>query len=132
MNDAWQAAAARRRQDEEEEERMTAYNSRDLAEDWEFKILRSVSAAFRSPAKLRRYLDEEAQAGWVLVEKLDDRRIRLKRPASARRKYAGLDFDAYRTTVGLTEGALVWVVLGLSAGVLAALFFFFLLLSPRG
>jgi hypothetical protein len=32
---------------------------------------------------MQRYLAEEAQAGWTLVEKFDNSRIRLKRPAAA-------------------------------------------------
>jgi hypothetical protein len=74
------AAAARRRQEEEE---MTRYSENDLSEGWEFKILRSNMNAFRKPENLKKYLEEEGRAGWVLVEKFDDNRLRLKRPASA-------------------------------------------------
>src|SRR5436309_2455427 len=76
------AAEARRRQEEEE---MTSYSENDLSEGWEFKILRSNMNAFRKPENLKMYLEEEGRAGWILVEKFDDKRLRLKRPASARR-----------------------------------------------
>ena len=95
------AAAERQRQLAEEEEFMTPYKSHELAQDWEFKILRSCAGAFKDPAKLRQHLDEEARAGWQLVEKFDDRRLRLKRPALARELDGKLDFDPYRTHVGL-------------------------------
>ena len=83
------AAAARRRK-QDEEEKMTPYGPRDLAEDWEFKILHSATAAFKNANTLQRYLAEEGQAGWALVEKFDNGRIRLKRPASVRQNDARL------------------------------------------
>src|SRR5262249_54877230 len=61
------AAAAAQRRREEEEEHMTPYTPRDLTENWEFKILRSATGAFKDPAVMQRYLAEEAQAGWTLV-----------------------------------------------------------------
>ncbi|MCI0588042.1 MAG: hypothetical protein L0323_14515 [Planctomycetes bacterium] len=106
------AAAAARRRQQDEEEFMTDYAPRDLAEGWEFKILRSVTGTFRNPSRLREYLDEEAKAGWTLVEKFDNGRIRLKRPASARSSDAGLPFDPYRTTVGISEGRLAFFIVG--------------------
>ncbi len=106
------AAAAVRRRREEEEEHMTPYSARDLAEDWEFKILRSAGGAFRDPAALQRYLAEEAQAGWRLVEKFDNSRIRLKRPAAARQDDAPGTIDPYRSNVGLTEGKLAALIAG--------------------
>lgn len=82
---------------------MSGYTSTDLADGWEFKILRSASGAFKKPEVLRQVLSEESRAGWILVEKFDSGRIRLKRPASARAGDAALGFDAYRTTVGIGE-----------------------------
>ena len=92
---AAQAEQLRRQQEEEEE--MTPYSQNDLAEDWEFKILRSQYGLFGYPERLKEILAEESQAGWVLVEKFDNQRIRLKRPAEAKRNDHLLDFDPYRT-----------------------------------
>jgi hypothetical protein len=117
------AAAAKRRQ-EEEEENMTAYTAHDLAEDWEFKILRSCTAGFRNADKLRRVLEEEGRAGWILVEKFDNSRIRLKRPAKARAGDGTLPFDSYRTYVGLSEWGLAFIIIGcVLLGVILATFF---------
>ena len=77
------AAAAAERARRQEEEEMTGYQSADLANDWEFKILRSVRGEFKRPDRMRQILSEEAQAGWVLVEKFDNSRLRAK--ASGRR-----------------------------------------------
>jgi hypothetical protein len=120
MSAAHAAAIARRRR-EEEEEHMTPYRPRDLSENWEFKILRSASGAFRSPEVLNRCLNEEAHAGWMMVEKFDDSRVRLKRPATARQNDDTLPFDPYRTTVGLTETKLVLLAVGGALGGIAAI-----------
>lgn len=77
---------------------------------------------------MQRYLEEEAQAGWTLVEKFDNSRIRLKRPAAARQQDAQGTFDPYRTSVGISEvgfGALIiGSVLGGVAVLMTVIFFF--------
>jgi hypothetical protein len=105
---------------------MSAYDRKDLSEGWEFKILRSADE-FGHPEYLRQALQEESRAGWVLVEKLDDSRVRLKRPASARARDATLDFDAYRSYVAggsaVRRGFVMALIGGLVAAALAGLFF---------
>ena len=87
-----------------EEERMATYTREDLEEDWEFKIVRATSPAFRKPEELQKLLREEALAGWTMVEKFDDSRIRFKRPRGAREQDAYLPegMDPYRTQFGAT------------------------------
>ena len=121
MSTAAAAAAAARRRREEEEEHMTPYTPRDLAENWEFKILRSATGAFKDPAVMQRYLAEEAQAGWTLVEKFDNSRLRLKRPAAARQQDAQCTFDPYRTRVGISEARLALLIVGSILGGAAVL-----------
>jgi hypothetical protein len=101
---------------------MTPYTPRDLAENWEFKILRSATGAFEDPAVMQRYLAEEAQAGWTLVEKFDNSRIRLKRPATARQQDAQCTFDPYRTGVGISGVGLGMLIAGSILGGLTVLF----------
>jgi hypothetical protein len=102
------AAVARRRQAllEQEEESMTGYASGDLDGDWEFKIVRADTAIFRRQETLEQLIEEEARAGWVMLEKLDDSRIRFKRQRSARTKdtYLPPDVDPYRTHYGSAYG----------------------------
>jgi len=119
---AWIAAVAakKRRQQLRMEEEMTTYTQDDLTNDWEFKIVRSESGAFRNPKVLDKLVEEEAQAGWVMLEKLDDSRVRFKRPRSARAKDAYLPegVDAYRTHYGpptARYAALVGVVVAVLA-----------------
>src|SRR5262245_21839900 len=112
------AAEQRRRQEEEEEQQMTGYSPHALGGEWEFKILRSVNGAFRKPDLFRQALEEESHAGWTLVEKFDNARIRLKRPVSAKQNDASLQIDAYRTYFGRTEGehtalVLTWIFGGI-------------------
>ena len=85
--------------------------------DWEFKIVRSNSAAFRNPEILEKLMEEEAQAGWVMLEKFDDSRVRFKRPRSARSKDTFLPdgVDPYRTQYGgyaARRAVLVSIMLG--------------------
>ncbi len=99
------AAAHRRRQrmlEEQEEIEMTKYSPDELDGNWEFKIVRSASAAFRRPDVMQQVLAEEAVAGWELLEKLDDSRLRLKRPRDARKRDDRLppSVDPYRTYYG--------------------------------
>jgi hypothetical protein len=112
---AAQAAAARK-----EEEEMTPYTPQDLAENWEFKILRSATGAFRNPDRLRSILEEEGRAGWTLVEKFDNARVRLKRPARARAGDSALGFDPHRTWVGMKQGVFTLLVLLATFGLMAA------------
>lgn len=128
------AAAEQKRikQMQEEEERMTSYNPEDLAGDWEFKIIRSYAPVFRKPDFLQQVLLEEAQAGWQMLEKLDDTRIRLKRPLAAKRRDAMLPpgIDPYRTQIR-GGSAKIFVLLGVTI-LLALGVVFFALFSGGG
>jgi hypothetical protein len=122
------AAAAERRRQMEEEEEMTGYRADELAQDYEFKILRSTMGAFKRPERLQQVLEEEARAGWVLVEKFDDSRLRLKRPTAARERDGKLGIDAYRTYIGPSPNAIALIVV---AAVLAVMLTFGLMLALR-
>jgi hypothetical protein len=105
------AAAAAEAEMRREEEEMTKYTDADLQGEWEFKIVRSNTAVFRKPEVFQRLCAEEAAAGWTLVEKFDNQRLRFKRPASARAHDSALGFDPYRTEYGISGGKLVTIIL---------------------
>ncbi len=107
------AAEQRKRRMQEEEERMTPYTSSELHEQWEFKIVRSVTNEFKKPVVFRQLIEQESIAGWELLEKLDDSRVRFKRPTSARKRDAMLPsgIDPYRTQHGISEGGLALRIL---------------------
>ncbi len=117
------AAAAAAELQRQEEEEMTPYSRHELADGWEFKILRSNTARFGVPAKLRAALEEERRGGWVMVEKFDNYRIRLKRPAGTKAVHSDFDdgYDPYRTTVGSSQGAIAAAVLAASLLVMIGL-----------
>ena len=100
------AAAKRRRMLLAEEEEMTGYTQDDLNSDWEFKIVRADTPAFRNSKVLEGLIEEEARAGWVMLEKLDDSRVRFKRPRDARARdaYLPAGVDPYRTRYGAPSG----------------------------
>jgi hypothetical protein len=54
----------------------------------------------------------------MLVEKFDNSRIRLKRPAKARELDGKLDFDPYRTHAGASQGIVALAIIG---GVIAVM-----------
>lgn len=115
-------------QHQEEEEILTSFESKDLTEakppqrngkvhlssrpqetstdphlvGWEFKIVRASRDVFRDPAILQKLCQEEAAAGWILLEKLDDRRVRFKRLIAVRNMLdpKQLTFDPYRCHYG--------------------------------
>jgi hypothetical protein len=108
---AAQQAAKRLRQEEEE---MTPYTDQELAEDWEFKIVRSTTGAFKKLERIEQVVAEEAAAGWVLLEKFDDNRLRFKRPANAKRNDYNLPahINPYRTAYGMSEGGVAVIIIG--------------------
>lgn len=132
-------------EEEEEEEILTRYDSRANIDTaiagqpngaaqsgtrdlrllgWEFKIVRANRDLFRNRAILQRLCEEEAEAGWVLLEKLDDRRVRFKRPVALRDliKPERLSFDPYRCHYGpaMSPLALVFAIAAISALILPA------------
>jgi hypothetical protein len=101
--------------EQEEEEILTLYQSKDdpvPTEDqqtsktdlrslgWEFKILRAQSRLFENPKVLKQVCDEEAEAGWILLEKLDEQRLRFKRPICLREQPTQSKYDPYRCSYG--------------------------------
>jgi len=104
------AAAAKAAKMREEEEELTPYKSDDL-DGWEFKIVRANSRKFKSPESVRRLCEEESQAGWEMVEKFDDSRIRFKRRIEQRSQDPHRTVDPYRTLIGLSETNIVVMVL---------------------
>lgn len=113
---ATHAAAARIAQQRKEEEEMAKYNSDDL-NGWEFKIVRSGTGKFKNQEAIQKLCQEEARAGWEMLEKFDDYRIRFKRKTDMRSISSRQEIDPYRTYVGMNPNyvgpviALVLIIL---------------------
>jgi hypothetical protein len=100
---------------------------------WEYKIVRARHSEFGYRHHLEALLQQEALAGWEIVEKYDDSQVRFKRPRSARAWDDALPpyIDPYRTmyiapsnndalhaiilTFGLIFAIIVIAVLGILA-----------------
>jgi hypothetical protein len=78
---------------------------------WEFKIVRASSDLFRNPAIFHRLCQEEAESGWILLEKLDDHRVRFKRPIAMGNilKSETPRIDPYRSQYGPNGNWILWV-----------------------
>jgi len=103
------AKAAREKQNEEEN--MTSYHKEDL-DGWEFKIVRANTEKFANFETIQKLCQEESKAGWEMVEKFDNNRIRFKRRVEMRSKDQYLDIDPYRTTYGISSGKLGFLIAG--------------------
>ena len=91
------ASQQRRKAEAKKEEAITMnYSAVDLNGETEFKILRSNLPIFKKEARLKAICSEESQVGWTFLEKLDDRRIRLKRLKKSSTMTTS-NFDPYRS-----------------------------------
>jgi hypothetical protein len=115
------AAAAKAARLRKEEEELTPYKADDL-DGWEFKIVRANTRKFKSAESVRRLCEEEAQAGWEMVEKFDDSRIRFKRRIEQRSQDPHRTIDPYRSLIGPSEGHIVAIILAVCAVGLGILF----------
>lgn len=112
MNPALHAAhAAAQQRATDEETKLTRYSPADL-NGWEFKIVRSNTNRFKNPEHLRMLCIEEARNGWEMLEKFDSMRVRFKRRTDRRVTDGSGSIDPYRTSVGITEGAIALIVIG--------------------
>jgi hypothetical protein len=110
-------AAEVARKQREEEEKLTSYNKEDL-EDWEFKIVRSATGQFNKSEVVRKVCEEESQAGWELLEKFDEYRIRFKRKTEQRNNDRYLKIDPYRTQIGISPGQLGLIITASIIGII--------------
>ncbi|MFN3361667.1 MAG: hypothetical protein ACK421_09615 [Pseudanabaenaceae cyanobacterium] len=78
-------------------------------QDWEYKIVQVRGGAFRSWRAIQYVCQQEAKFGWTLLEKLDDNRLRLKRPIACRAKDSLLKQNPYRTNYGLSADFMLFL-----------------------
>ncbi len=120
------AAAAQQQKMREEEEELTGYDAKDL-DGWEFKIVRSTGKV--SGDKFHQLCEEEKKNGWELVEKFDEHRVRFKRRVELREQDSFAEIDPYRTHYGISDGKLVFFILGGVLIFVAAIVAFAILMS---
>jgi hypothetical protein len=88
---------------------------------WEFKIVRASRDLFRNPEILQKLCQEEGKSGWILLEKLDDRRVRFKRLIALRDVIDAqqLSYDPYRCHYGSSFTPLSWLAVLAALGMIA-------------
>ena len=125
----WIAPIAVAAAQQEEEERALRELEHRFGRAWEFKVLRGAMFAFGNPDRLQEALTEESAAGWQLAQKLDDNRLILRRPVTARQNdvLLGDNYDPYREHYGHGH---VWLV-ALLAGLVALGMVVLLLMQVR-
>ncbi|MBL4582365.1 MAG: hypothetical protein JKY29_11140 [Gammaproteobacteria bacterium] len=69
----------------------------------EYKTVQAQTPLFADSKKMQEILAVEAKAGWDLLEKEDNYRVKLQRSIDNRSNDENLSFDAYRTTVGVSS-----------------------------
>ena len=79
----------------------------------EYKVVQAQTPLFASTPKMLEILQEESEAGWELLEKEDNYRIKLKRDVSCRERDGERSVDPYRSSVGVSSV----VTYGATAGV---------------
>ena len=88
----------------------------------EYKTIQSTTPLFADTKKMQAVLEEEAKAGWRLVEKFDNYKLRLQRDISARANDASAGFDVYRTQVGVSNAITYTIATIATLGVVYLIF----------
>lgn len=71
--------------------------------DLEYKTIQAQTPLFTDSKKMHDVLETEAKAGWQLLWKEDNYKLKLQREISHRDNDKNLAFDAYRSTVGVSS-----------------------------
>lgn len=113
---AWMIPIIVSEQEREDEDRLlAALIAQDHEGRYEFKVLRGGPGTFRKPERLQEVLDEEARAQWEMAMKLDNARIVLRRPRTARARdtLSGAEVNPYRTDINGRQRAraIFWLLI---------------------
>lgn len=88
----------------------------------EYKVVQSTTPLFATSKKIDEIMAEESKAGWQLVEKYDNYKMRLQRDISNRSNDKNLGFDAYRSQVGVNNIIVYGITTIVTLGVVYAIF----------
>lgn len=92
----------------------------------EYKVVQASTPFFAKSQNIESIMLDEVKAGWRLLEKCDNYKLRLQRDISHRANDKNLSIDPYRTQVGLNSA----VVYGLTAlATLAVVYLIFLVVG---
>lgn len=92
--------------------------------DIEYKTIQAQTPLFADSTKLHSVLDQEAKAGWQLLWKEDNYKVKLQRNISHRENDKNLDFDAYRSSVGVSSVVTYVGTALLTLGIVSVILYF--------
>ena len=92
--------------------------------DLEYKTIQSQTPLFADTGKMHEVLALEAKAGWQLLSKEDNYKIKLQRDISHRENDKNLDIDAYRTAVGVSSVVTYVGTAALTLGIVSIILYF--------
>ena len=90
----------------------------------EYKTMQAQTPLFADSKKMQEVLAIEAKAGWDLLEKEDNYRIKLHRDISHRENDKNLGFDAYRSSVGVSSVVTYVGTALLTIGIVSVILYF--------
>jgi hypothetical protein len=94
----------------------------ELKMELEYKVVQSTTPLFAKLQNIDAIMAEESKAGWQLVEKFDNYKLRLQRDISHRANDKALPFDAYRTQVGVSNVVTYGLAAALTLGAVYLIF----------
>lgn len=88
----------------------------------EYKVVQSTTPYFAKSQNISAVMAEEEKAGWRLLEKCDNYKLRLQRDISHRANDKDLSIDAYRSQVGVNNAVVYGITTVLTLAVVYAIF----------
>jgi hypothetical protein len=88
----------------------------------EYKVVQSTTPYFTKSQNIALVMAEEEKAGWRLLEKCDNYKLRLQRDISHRANDKNLSIDPYRTQVGVNNALVYGITTVLTLAVVYAIF----------
>ena len=88
----------------------------------EYKVVQATTPFFAKSQNIAAVMAEEEKAGWRLLEKCDNYKLRLQRDISHRANDANLSVDTYRTQVGINNAGVYGITTAATLGVVYVIF----------
>lgn len=88
----------------------------------EYKVIQATTPHFAKSQNISAVMSEEEKAGWRLLEKCDNYKLRLQRDISHRANDKNLGIDPYRTQVGINNAIIYGITTVLTLAVVYTIF----------
>lgn len=88
----------------------------------EYKVVQASTPYFAKSENIASVMADEEKAGWRLLEKCDNYKLRLQRDISHRANDKSLSIDPYRTQVGISNAIVYGVTTVITLGIVYVIF----------